>query len=234
MKKILIYDLPTRIFHWLFAGLFMISFIIAKTIDDELPLYSYHMILGFILAASVILRTFWGLFGSTYARFTSFELNPGKLLNYLKKALTSKTEKSLGHNPASSYAAIFMMIFALGLAFSGYQMVEKNNKEFYEEIHELFAHLFLFTAILHVIGIALHTIKHKDPIGLSMLHGKKITTKNQTGISHQHTLAAIIFVFIIAALSINLFKNYDSTTGTLTFMEKSLALGEQKKEKEND
>ena len=46
MKKISVYDLPTRFFHWLFASLFIAAFAIAKTVDDESPLFSYHMLAG--------------------------------------------------------------------------------------------------------------------------------------------------------------------------------------------
>lgn len=46
MKKKAVYDLPTRLFHWLFALLFLIAFIIAKTIDDESSLFPITCWLG--------------------------------------------------------------------------------------------------------------------------------------------------------------------------------------------
>ena len=49
MRTTFIYDLPTRIFHWLFAGLFLVSFTLAKTVDDESVLFSYHMLSGLLL-----------------------------------------------------------------------------------------------------------------------------------------------------------------------------------------
>lgn len=226
MKKILIYDLPTRIFHWLFAGIFVSSFLIAKLVDDESTLYPYHMILGLILASAVILRILWGIFGSTYARFSSFDLSPSNLISYIKNVPAKNRLNILGHNPASSIAAILMMLFSLGLAFTGYQMATDNNKDFYEDIHELLANLFLFVAIAHVIGIVLHTVKFKDPIGLSMIHGKKITDDKTAGITNGHPFVAFIFVLLIGGVSFNLLKNYNPNTGVLTLMGKSLALGE--------
>ena len=64
MKKTKVYDLPTRLFHWLFAGLFLSAFLIAKVIDDDSPSYSYHMLLGVILGMIVFLRIIWGFVGS--------------------------------------------------------------------------------------------------------------------------------------------------------------------------
>ena len=36
------YDLPLRIFHWVFAALFMSSFTIGKFLDDDSAIYAYH------------------------------------------------------------------------------------------------------------------------------------------------------------------------------------------------
>ncbi|RPJ78815.1 MAG: DUF4405 domain-containing protein [Alphaproteobacteria bacterium] len=226
MKKTLVYDLPTRIFHWLFVSLFVSSFLIAEFTDDESVLYPYHMILGLILASAVILRILWGIFGSTYARFTSFDLNPKNLITYLQNIPKKNKLNIVGHNPASSYAAILMMICSLGLAFTGYQMGIKNDKDFYEDIHELLANLFLALAIFHVIGIILHTVKYKDPIGLSMLNGKKSTDDKSPGITSTHPLVAFVFVLLIVGVGFNLLKNYNSNTGVLTLMGKTLTLGE--------
>ena len=76
MRKQLIYDLPTRIFHWGFAGLFVFVIFIAKTVDDENPVFSYHMLAGLMLGGLVTLRIIWGFFGTKYARFSSFALHP--------------------------------------------------------------------------------------------------------------------------------------------------------------
>lgn len=50
MKRELVYDLPTRIFHWMFAVLFLTAFVITKTVDDESAVFSYHMLAGLVLA----------------------------------------------------------------------------------------------------------------------------------------------------------------------------------------
>ena len=75
MRTALVYDLPTRLFHWLFSGLFLISFIISKNIDDESILFSYHMLSGIMLSGLVVWRILCGLIGSEHARFTGFNLN---------------------------------------------------------------------------------------------------------------------------------------------------------------
>lgn len=54
------YDLPLRIFHWLFALLFLTSFSIAKLIDDESIVFVYHMLSGIMMVFIIIMRGRWG------------------------------------------------------------------------------------------------------------------------------------------------------------------------------
>ncbi len=207
MRKSLAYDLPTRLFHWIFAGLFVSAFFIAKTIDDDSPTYAYHMLLGLMLAFTAALRIIWGLVGTRYARFTSFRLSPRELIEYFSSLLSSKTRRELGHNPASSWAAIAMLFFTFGLAFTGIQMAQGNNKEFFEEIHELFANAFVLTVIVHIGGVIFHTLRHKDPIALSMVTGLKTSDGSEPAIEKSRPVTAILFLILIAAFGVNLVKS---------------------------
>ncbi|NJL24690.1 MAG: hypothetical protein HC902_05655 [Calothrix sp. SM1_5_4] len=60
MDKAKVYDLPTRLFHWLFAGLFIAAFAIAKLADHESAWFPHHMLLGLILFVATMLRIIWG------------------------------------------------------------------------------------------------------------------------------------------------------------------------------
>ena len=106
MQKVKVYDLPTRVFHLFFGVLFATSFLIGKFIDDESAIYAYHMLSGLMMVFMVILRIIWGIIGSKYAKFSSFKLNPKDLVKYFKNVLSGKTKRELGHNPASSFAAM--------------------------------------------------------------------------------------------------------------------------------
>lgn len=240
MRKTLVYDLPIRIFHWLFASSFVVAFIIAKTIDDESSAYAYHMLLGIFMATMVIFRIFWGFVGPEHARFTSFPVSPSSLLSYGKELFVEKPKKYIGHNPASSLAALVMFFCTLGLAFSGYMMVEMHSKHFYEEVHEVFAHLFLVAAIMHVAGVVFHTLRFKDIIGLSMITGYKNEVENDDK-SHQqgshNIIAGIIFLAVVLSTATTLLNNYNATTGQLQIGQTKYSLVEIENENfegEND
>jgi cytochrome b len=225
MKKVLVYDWPTRLFHIVFAVLFVGSYSIAEFIDDDSKLFSYHMIMGIIMLLVVLLRVFWGLIGSRYAKFSSFELQPRKLLEYFKSMLLAKKWAAPGHNPASSWAAVLMLALAIGMGISGYLMSQDIYKETVEELHELFATAFLIVVIAHISGTILHSLRHKDMIGLSMVNGRKIGLENSQGIPSSHPWVGVLFLLVVGSFTTHVLVNYDSSNGNLDLFGATLHLG---------
>jgi len=229
MKKQLVYDFPTRAFHWLFASLFLSAFAIAKLLDSDSQYYSYHMMAGLTLSFAVSLRVFWGFVGTRHARFQNFVLKPKFLMEYFKGIVRNEKVRWSGHNPASSWAALLMMFFGLGLGTTGFMMASGGDKEVLEEIHEVLANSFFIVACAHVLGIALHTLRFKDLIGLSMVTGKKENVPDEEAISLPRTGLGIIFVSLVFAFSIHLLKNFDTETKRLKIFGFPIQLGETAK-----
>lgn len=215
MKKYLVYDLPTRLFHWLFAGLFLTGFVIAKTVDDESYWFNYHSLFGLVLGFLVLLRIIWGVFGTKHARFSGFALNPMDLVSYFKGILTGEKRRWAGHNPASSWAGITMMTMAFGLAMTGYLMTSGSDKESFEDVHELLANGLIIVVVLHVVGIVFHTIRHKELIGLSMIDGKKEDIALDQTILTPKAPVGILLIGLVVAFGLHIFKNYNSQTRSL-------------------
>ncbi|HCD52574.1 MAG TPA: cytochrome b [Balneolaceae bacterium] len=226
MEKTTTYDYPTRIFHWLFALLFFVAFAIAKLLDDDSPLFSYHMMAGLSLLFVLVLRIIWGIIGTTYARFNSFKLNPKELILYGKQLLIGKTKRYLSHNPASSYAALLMFALTIGLGITGVNMALGYESEFFEEAHEIMANLFLLTVVAHVVGIIYHHFSHKDSLWSSMLDGKKRSISGESGITSNRPFIAIIFLILSFSWMGYIYSNYDQTTQTLALFGNQLQLGE--------
>jgi cytochrome b len=229
-NKTTVYDWPTRIFHWLFALLFVVAYVIAETVSDESSLFSLHIMAGLTIGFILILRIIWGFVGTTYARFSSFKLNPVELLQYLKDAVITKTKNYLGHNPASSYAAVIMFICAAGLAITGVIMTGGSESDFYEETHELLANIFLITVVAHVGGIIFHHLKHRDSLWSSMFDGKKQPLPEKTGITNSKRFAGMLFLILTLMWSGYLYSKYDSTNQTIDLFGQELVLGEEEHE----
>ncbi|MEQ9308091.1 MAG: cytochrome b/b6 domain-containing protein [Balneolaceae bacterium] len=226
MKKTTVYDLPIRIFHWLFAALFIIAFSIAKILDDDSPIFSYHMMAGISLLFILALRIFWGIFGTKYARFSSFKLNPSDLITYFKQVLVTKTKVYFSHNPASSYISVFMFALTIGLGITGINMALGNESEFFEESHEIMANLFIITVIAHLVGIIYHHLSHKDSLWSSMFDGKKNASSGKIGIATTRPIFGILFLVLSLSWMGYVYSNFDQNTRVLSLFGNELQLGE--------
>ena len=232
MRNKLVYDLPTRFFHWLFSGLFVSAFVIAKTVDDESVVFSYHSLMGLVLGFLILLRLVWGVVGTQNARFSNFALNPKDLIAYLKGIKSGEKKKWAGHNPASSWAAVVMLLMGVGLVMSGYLMTSGRKPQALEEVHEICGNIFVLTAVLHVLGILLHTLRYKDLIGLSMVDGKKSEVSSSGVIASSQPIPGMILLALVAAFSIQIINGFDVNAQSLSLFGQKLQIGEvEKKEK---
>jgi cytochrome b len=189
------WDLPTRLFHWTLAGLFAGAFAIGEWADERSPTFAIHMLLGLVLVAAIAFRLVWGFIGSRHARFSSFLYSPAALLGYLKDALARRDQRYAGHNPGSSWAIYGLVLLPLLLVTTGLLSQPKN--ELFEEVHEVLGKVMLAAVIAHLAGLAFHTWRHRENIGLSMITGKRLGEPGQA-IGSSHPVAALVFVALMA------------------------------------
>lgn len=225
MKLIRVYDLPLRLFHLFFAVLSIAILFIAKVLGDDSGLFPYHKLLGFILGLASILRLLWGIIGSRWSRFSSFELHPISLWTYFKDLIVSKTRLYMGHNPASSWATLMMLGCVFSLVCTGYLMAIGMDSHFIEEVHEVCANLFMVTIFVHVLGIFIHFLRHNNFVGWSMVTGKKEMDREESGITSSYVWVGLVFIFLMGLFSFTVFTRYDSTSQTLILFGQSLQIG---------
>lgn len=169
MNKILVWDIPARLVHWSFAAALSIATVIGFLVDKKQPLFQLHMIFGIIAVFLLVIRVAMGLLGSRYSRFASFPLHPLEVVSYLVSAAVSRTKRYAGNNPGSASVAMLMFLLAVALLLSGIGY----GGEAGEELHEGFAWALLLVISLHLLGLAWHTIRHRENISLAMITGKK-------------------------------------------------------------
>lgn len=213
MPRVLIWDLPTRMFHWLLTIGFFISAAISVMADDDSPLFSAHMILGLVLGVMVFLRIAWGFVGTKHARFTSFLFSPFSLMRYVSGALNGTEPRSVGHNAGSSYAIFAMLGLVLATTVTG--LMISNGNEAAEDLHEIASYSLMAVVAVHIVGVVWYSLRHKENITLSMLTGCKEASADDA-IPTSHPIAGIVFLLLVSFLTIRLFQNYDRTTGTTT------------------
>lgn len=225
MNPVLIWDLPTRLFHWLLSAGFIAAAVIALAMGEHSPLFPYHAIIGLTIALMVVLRIVWGIVGTRYARFGSFVFGPGAVVEYMKVAMIGGGKRHIGHNPGSAVAIFALLGLVLALAVTGFMMGQGN--EGIKEVHEILAWTTVGIVVVHVLGVAFHTIRHRENITASMIHGRK-RAEPSDGIASAKPIVAVLFLAIAGGWTFGLIRNYNPATQTTTLplIGTSLQLGE--------
>src|SRR5450759_2134824 len=115
IRRILVWDVPTRVFHWLQA----LSFGAAYLTAFSERMRNYHVALGYILLGLLVFRLLWGFVGTRYARFRSFLFNPKESFVYLLTMVKGKPIHYLGHNPAGSVSVWLLLGLGLFIGVTG-------------------------------------------------------------------------------------------------------------------
>lgn len=225
MSTTVVYDWPTRLFHWMFASLFVIAFAIANLVDDDSAGFPLHMLAGLAMGGVIALRLVWSVIGTRHARVSDLVLNPLQLTAYFRGMFSGRAGRWAGHNPASSWAAVLMVAMGLGLGVTGYLMASGGN-EALEDVHELLANAFLATVVLHLGGLLVHALRHRDALAMSMLNGRKQGLAASTAPVASRPWHGVAFLLLAGACMAYLLQNYQADTRTLELPGRTLQLGE--------
>lgn len=167
--KVLVWDMPVRLFHWLMVLCFTGAYLTAET--ERLRLV--HVTLGYTMAGLVAFRLAWGLMGTRYARFSSFVRGPGAVWRYLRSLPGGQPEHHLGHNPAGALAVILLLGLTAMVTSTGWANYNELGGDWLEETHEVLANLMLLTVGVHVAGVVLSSWLHKENLVRAMVTGRK-------------------------------------------------------------
>jgi cytochrome b len=96
-----LWDLPTRLVHWLMAGLIPFSWWSAT--HEHLD---WHRLSGYALLGLLTFRLLWGVFGSSTARFARFLAGPRTIAAYVGGRLGRVV---VGHNPLGGWSVAAML-----------------------------------------------------------------------------------------------------------------------------
>lgn len=183
-QKILIWDIPTRLFHWLLAASIGGAFL---TAESE-RLRDVHVMLGYTAGGLIGFRIIWGLIGTRYARFRSFLFRPGEVIAYVRALATSTPRRYLGHNPLGSLAVFALLGLSLAAVASGHAVLSDRGGEWMEELHEAVAFAILALVGVHVAGVLTSSLLHRENLIGSMITGRKRGTPEQ-GIGRRGAVA---------------------------------------------
>jgi cytochrome b len=182
-----VWDPFVRIGHWL------LLIAIATALITRGEPESLHQAAGYFVAGYVVFRLFWGIAGPEHARFENFLASPFAAFKYVADLVTGKGTRHIGHSPPGGLMVIaLLMVMSLtagtGMAmenrtpvpaaFQSVLQVEDRGRgdeedSPWEDVHEVSANLLLGLVLLHIGGVALASIGHRENLVRAMVDGKK-------------------------------------------------------------
>ena len=103
-----VWDLPTRLFHWALVLLVLACYLTVRF--DKL---AWHMLCGEAVAALLLWRILWGLFGSETARFRHFLASPIAAVRHLLHFTRKEPDTQIGHNAAGGWMVLVLLAVLL-------------------------------------------------------------------------------------------------------------------------
>ena len=206
----MIWDAPTRLFHWLLV----VSFVIAWLTSGSDQWLSVHSFFGYLILGLIGFRVLWGFIGGHYARFASFAYGPRAGYAYLRSLLARGAARYIGHNPAGSQAIFLLLGLGIIVAVTGIfvqggeeqQLVAAGVTEIaggtiIKRVHEWAAYAMLAVVAGHLAGVAIDSWMTKENLPLSMVTGYK-DAPLKTALTQRSWLAAGIMVVAVATFAI--------------------------------
>ena len=179
--KILVWDGPARLCHWLAAAL-----VVAAYLTWRLNWMDWHARAGYALLTLVIFRILWGIFGSETTRFSSFLASPRTAARHLAHAFRREPDRQAGHNPAGGWMVLLLLLLQFGETLTG---VYVNNDVADEgpltelspapianaitALHWIFWDALLAAVALHLLAIFLYRVVKGQNLLLPMVTGWK-------------------------------------------------------------
>ncbi len=214
MTKIYVWSLFTRLSHILLVVAVGATFLFS----DSDNLLTYHVVAGFMVGLLFLYRILWGFMDVQYSKFKDFNFNLVDLKDYMFSIFGNKKEY-IGHNPASSWAIVAMIVLALLSVFTG--MIAYGTQEgmglfsflnvsifkkmhFFKELHEFFANSFMFVIFAHIAGVLIDKFLHRTTTLNSMLNGYKDGVAKSLKLTFAQTLFGIVWIVSSVVLVIYL------------------------------
>jgi cytochrome b len=164
-----VWDPWVRILHWALAFSVAIAWFSAQRWEG------LHDWAGYSAGALVLLRFVWGFIGSRYARFSQFVRSPRAVFRYLGSIVSGGEARFVGHNPAGA-AMIVVLLTGMAMAVvTGWLLTTDSfwGVIWVQWLHSAVAHGLLLLIFLHLGGVVLASVRHRENLVRAMLFGDK-------------------------------------------------------------
>lgn len=204
-----IWDVPLRLFHWLFGAAVAAAWL---TLGDR---YLYlHVFAGYVFSGLLLFRLLWGFAGGGHARFQRFLYGPGAALGYVRDLAAGRARRYTGHNPAGSWAVFGMLALAAALALTGLLTLGGQEQEgplagllafgtgaTARRVHEALAWSLVVLSGLHVAGVLLSSVVHRENLVGAMFTGRKRAV-GAGDVPQRHAVAGLMLAGLVGGAAL--------------------------------
>lgn len=182
-RQLLVWDLPTRLFHWVLVVLISVS--IYTGLSGGRIEMMVHMWSGISILTLVAFRLVWGVVGGKHARFVDFVKGPGAAISYGVDFLRGKAPRWVGHNPLGGWSIVAMLLVITFQATTGlfsnddiflegplFHLVGKETSDQIAAYHVMSTRVLFGLIGFHMIAVFLHLTQGENLIK-PMIDGHK-------------------------------------------------------------
>lgn len=209
MVTVRIWDLPTRLFHWLLAAC-VIGLVVTGNVGGNAMVW--HFRLGYAVLTLLLFRVLWGIFGGHWSRWTRLALAPRHVLAYLR----GEAADWAGHNPLGSWSVVLILLWLLLQVATGLvsddeiasagpltALVSGATVSAATAWHKGWGKAVLIAlVIVHIAAIAWYRVRKSQALIPAMLHGDKSLSQtvpaSRDGLVQR--MLALLLVAVCAAI----------------------------------
>ena len=181
--EIMVWDLPTRIFHWALVVLIGTNLFLISPRGGVHTLV--HFIAGYTIAGLIVFRLAWGFVGSPRSRFADFLHGWPVVKLYADRLLRFDPPRSIGHNPLGGWMIALLITTVTGMIATGLfaagrgaagplaGMVPLVFASLTRDLHKLLSDFLIALIVVHLAGVAADWFLSGDNLVKSMLTGRK-------------------------------------------------------------
>lgn len=189
MKRV--WDLPVRLWHWLFGGCVLFS--LYTGLAGDFSLMEWHQRSGYAIVALLLFRLGWGLWGGLYVRFRHYVTTPRAVLAHFAAGFRTESDSPARAHTAPGIALVVVLFAAVavqattGLFATDDIFINGPLRGYVDEEVASAMNWVHHRAFWLVIGlVSIHLTAHvvygamRDPTPLAMITGRKAVDLPET------------------------------------------------------
>jgi cytochrome b len=207
-----IWDLPTRVFHWLLVLSFAAAYV---TNWLGVSYFTYHLWAGYFVVILLVFRILWGIVGTHHAQFINFVRHPLESVKYAFQLAKGKSKSYPGHNPLGALMVLTLLLVLLLQAVTGlfandeifnigplYGYISHELSLKLTAVHKELFYWILGAVVLHVAAVLFYVLVKRENLVKAMVTGKKPAKDlvDAETIDSSRIWLALVLIVIISAL----------------------------------